>query len=237
MAYFGWLYYSGIGLFIIGCISAIYYLYQKRREGNLGIPKLNTLTLWLTFYFLMFSLTLLHTSLEHYDNFSHWALIVKFLYTEGSLPTANDAIIGFTSYPMGSSLFVYYATLIGGFDDSIMLIGQFLLLFSCIYALFAVVRDERRVLIITMMFCTIAIFNYFNIAIRMNNLLVDFILPMLTLAGISRHLPNAAKLITNLHLSLFNRCLIEPCQKQCYVFCSYFNYLLLVSGYNDVAIS
>ncbi|GAA0319013.1 hypothetical protein GCM10008931_08110 [Oceanobacillus oncorhynchi subsp. oncorhynchi] len=185
MAYFGWLYYSGIGLFIIGCISAIYYLYQKRREGNLGIPKLNTLTLWLTFYFLMFSLTLLHTSLEHYDNFSHWALIVKFLYTEGSLPTANDAIIGFTSYPMGSSLFVYYATLIGGFDDSIMLIGQFLLLFSCIYALFAVVRDERRVLIITMMFCTIAIFNYFNIAIRMNNLLVDFILPMLTLAGIS----------------------------------------------------
>ncbi|MEF3329233.1 hypothetical protein [Oceanobacillus oncorhynchi] len=185
MAYLGWLYYSGIGLFIIGCISAIYYLYQKRREGNLGIPKLNTLTLWLTFYFLMFSLTLLHTSLEHYDNFSHWALIVKFLYTEGSLPTANDAIIGFTSYPMGSSLFVYYATLIGGFDDSIMLIGQFLLLFSCIYALFAVVRDERRVLIITMMFCTIAIFNYFNIAIRMNNLLVDFILPMLTLAGIA----------------------------------------------------
>ncbi|MCT1902555.1 hypothetical protein [Oceanobacillus sojae] len=185
MAYFGWLYYSGIGLFIIGCISAIYYLYQKRREGNLGIPKLNTLTLWLTFYFLMFSLTLLHTSLEHYDNFSHWALIVKFLYTEGSLPTANDAIIGFTSYPMGSSLFVYYATLIGGFDDSIMLIGQLLLLFSCIYALFAVVRDERRVLIITMMFCTIAIFNYFNIAIRMNNLLVDFILPMLTLAGIA----------------------------------------------------
>lgn len=112
-------------------------------------------------------------------------MIVKFLYTEGRLPNVGDTIISFTSYPIGSSLFVYYATLIGDFSDTVMLVGQFILIFSCVYALFAVVRDESRNLIIAMLFSFIALFNYFNISIRMNNLLVDFVLPMMTLAGLA----------------------------------------------------
>ncbi|HCE12869.1 MAG TPA: lantibiotic ABC transporter permease, partial [Enterococcus sp.] len=34
-----------------------------------------------------------------------------------------------------------------------------------------------------MLFTCLALFNYFNIAVRMNNLLVDFLLPLLTLSG------------------------------------------------------
>src|SRR5699024_8102412 len=62
---------------------------------------------------------------------------------------------------------------------------QFLLIFAGLYALFAAVRDESLSLVRAMMFATFALFNYFNIAIRMDNLLVDFILPILTLAGIA----------------------------------------------------
>ena len=72
-----------------------------------------------------------------------------------------------------------------GFSDGVMLIGQFLLIYSCVIALFAPIRDESRTLVVAMNFSLLAIFNYFNISIRMNNLLVDFLLPLLTLAGVA----------------------------------------------------
>lgn len=65
------------------------------------------------------------------------------------------------------------------------MIGQFALILSCIYAMFSVVRDSSRILIIAMLFNIIAVFNHFNKAIRVNNLLVDFLLPLLALAGIA----------------------------------------------------
>lgn len=184
-AYLNWLKETGIGLFIIGCFLALVLIYKKVKEQRLKLASVNAITICLIIYFLLFAATFSTSHLEHYDNYSHWAIIVKFLYTQGRLPAVGDTIISFSSYPMGSSLFVYYTTLIGGFSDSVMLIGQFISIFSCLYALFAIVRDESRTLISAMMFSFIAIFNHFNIAIRMNNLLVDFLLPMITLAGIA----------------------------------------------------
>lgn len=129
--------------------------------------------------------TFQHIYVNHYDNYSHWATIVKFLYTEGRLPDVHDTIIAYTSYPMGSSLLVYFATYLASYTDSVLMIGQFALILSCIYAIFLVVSDTSRVLIIAMLFNIIAAFNHFNKAIRMNNLLVDFLLPLLALAGIA----------------------------------------------------
>lgn len=172
-------------LAIVGWLLAGYALYRNFRQNQPVRPKITLITVGLLFYFLLFAYTLLNTQLEHYDNFSHWATIVKFLHTESRLPTAADTIISFGSYPLGSSLFVYYATKMAGFSDGVMLIGQFLLIYSCVIALFAPIRDESRTLVVAMNFSLLAIFNYFNISIRMNNLLVDFLLPLLTLAGIA----------------------------------------------------
>ena len=66
-----------------------------------------------------------------------------------------------------------------------MLVGQFFLIASCLYAMFGALRDDRRVLMIAMIFASFAAFNTFNIAIRLNNLLVDFLLPALALAAIA----------------------------------------------------
>lgn len=66
-----------------------------------------------------------------------------------------------------------------------MLVGQLVLILSGLYAMFAALRDERRALPSAMIFATFAVFNVFNIAIRLNNLLVDFLLPVLALAAIS----------------------------------------------------
>lgn len=181
-AYLGFLPITGWVLFAVGMILSLYYFIKERRYRFFEI---NFVTIGMTVYFVVFAGTLLQTYLEHYDNYSHWAIIVKFLYTEGRLPTATDSIISFTSYPLGSSLFVYYTTLIAGFSDQIMLVGQFILIISSLYALFVILRDRRRRLITAMMFTFFAVFNHFNIAIRINNLLVDYLLAVLTLAGIA----------------------------------------------------
>lgn len=171
-------------MFYLGLLLCLIQLVLFLRHPKFEIS-FQLYDLWLVFYGVMLGSTLLSCHLAHYDNFSHWAVIVKFLYTQGQLPGAADKIISFTSYPVGSSLFVYYVTHLVGFQPGIMLVAQFLLLFSCMVSMFTVVRDESRALV-TLMLCTIiTLFNYFNIAIRMNNLLVDFLLPMLTLAGIA----------------------------------------------------
>lgn len=183
-AYLGLLYPTAIVLFLIGVLLAGYtFFLQRKQERKLIVP--NLLGVWLLIYFVLFASTLLVSRLEHYDNYSHWAVIVKFLYTEGRLPAAGDLIISFPSYPMGSSLFLYFVSVVAGFSDSILLVGQFILIFTCIYGVFSVVRDQSRTLVLAMMCSFLAIFNHFNIAIRMNNLLVDFILPMMTLAGLA----------------------------------------------------
>lgn len=127
----------------------------------------------------------LHIYLNHYDNYSHWATIVKFLYTEGRLPDVYDTIIAYTYYPMGSSLLVYFAAYLVGYTDSVLIIGQFALILSCLYGMFSVVRDSSRALILAMLFNIIATFNHFNKVIRMNNIPGDFLLTLLSLARIA----------------------------------------------------
>ena len=50
----------------------------------------------------------LNLKLVHYDNFSHWALIVKYLLSADQLPSVDTELIPFRDYPPGSSLFIYY---------------------------------------------------------------------------------------------------------------------------------
>ena len=54
----------------------------------------------------------------HYDNFSHWALIVKSMSLTNSFPSFKTDVIMFTSYPPGSAVFIYYfINIIKGFRD------------------------------------------------------------------------------------------------------------------------
>jgi len=181
----GVLYGTAIVMFLIGIFLFGFNLFRYKDDFIKRFFSLDLIRIWMIGYFFIFSVILVQSNLVHYDNFSHWGLIVKYLITEASLPTAATEIISFTSYPIGSSLFVYYITLIVGYHEGVMLLGQFILIIAALYALFSAVRDSSRALIVSSLFFTIALFNYFNIAIRMNNLLVDFLLPLLALAAIS----------------------------------------------------
>ncbi|WP_461219581.1 ABC transporter permease [Lapidilactobacillus salsurivasis] len=141
--------------------------------------------LWMVVFGVVIAVILLHSPVLHYDNYSHWALIAKFLTYTGHLPGATDKIIAFTSYPPATALWMTeWATLIG-YHDGVILVAQFSMIWSASYALFAVLRDRSRALT-TMVLCfAISLANVFNTTIRFNNLLVDYVLPIVTAAGLA----------------------------------------------------
>lgn len=159
---------------ILGIGISIYYGIAILRK-KIRLKKLDAVALGMLLYLLLFGITLWQSPLLHYDNFTHWATIVKFLHLNNTLPEQTDAIIGYYDYPVGSSLFLYYFTTLVGFSDGSMLLGQFILILSALYGIFASLRDSRRMLMVLLLFSTLAIFNYLNIAIRLNNLLVEFL--------------------------------------------------------------
>ncbi|MPM39291.1 hypothetical protein SDC9_85924 [bioreactor metagenome] len=171
------LFFGGVALFIVVLARrkmALAYNRSSLSAMNIGFA--------LGLAFLVASL--IDTKFVHYDNFSHWAVVVKSMLIENQIPTAASAIIDFKSYPLGSSSFLYYFCRVVGSSEGVMLIGQGLLLTACFYAVFGVIRDQKRFLLSALLGLGCAVLAFFNISIRVNNLLVDFLLPALALAAL-----------------------------------------------------
>lgn len=139
---------------------------------------------WMIFLGFVMALVLYRSPLIHYDNFSHWATIVKLMTYTGHLPTPSDTIISFTSYPPATALFITQFINFVGFSSGTMLVAQFALIWAASYSIFATLRDRTRGLNSMLLCLTIAISYVFNINIRLNNLLVDYVLAILTVAAL-----------------------------------------------------
>lgn len=165
---------GGLWLFVMSA--------AKMRAKDLRLPGLSLFQLCFCTGTLCFLLLLQNMRLEHYDNFSHWGIVVKEMLSSGAFPTAQSALIDFTNYPLGISSFLYYVCTIVGPDQSVMLIGQSLLIFACFYAMFGVITEKKRFLLYAFSGAGYGVLSVFNITIRINSLLVDFLLPVMTLS-------------------------------------------------------
>jgi len=168
----------GVGLLLLRLILGYYGKVAFHYEG------LHLFDAWMIFLGFVMALVLLRSPLIHYDNFSHWATIVKFMTYTGHLPGASDTIISFTSYPPATALFITQFVAFTGFNSGTMLVAQFILIWAASYAIFATLRDRTRGLNSMLLCLTIAISYVFNINIRLNNLLVDYVLAILTMAAL-----------------------------------------------------
>jgi hypothetical protein len=72
-----------------------------------------------------------------------------------------------------------------GHTQSIMLLAQGLLIFSCFYAMFGIVSEKKRFLLYAFLGFGLSTLSFFNLTIRITNLLVDFLLPIYALAIIA----------------------------------------------------
>ncbi|MDO5811653.1 MAG: hypothetical protein Q4Q31_01030 [Bacillota bacterium] len=133
----------------------------------------------------LFFVLLLNSQFIHYDNFSHWGTVVKTMLLTNDFPNIQTPIIEFTNYPLGMSSFIYYGCLFLGHGQNIMLFMQGIYIFSCFYAIFGIIQEKKRFLLYTFLAAGCSLLSIFNITIRINNLLVDFVLPIVSLAVFS----------------------------------------------------
>ena len=188
--------YVSYALFGGGIVAFAALLVNKKIAQAYNASSLTALNLAFIAVFGAITASLIDTFFVHYDNFSHWAVVVKYMLATNRIPDAASAIIDFKSYPLGSSSFLYYVGRIVGNGEGVMLVGQGILLFASFYAVFGAIRDQKRFMLSALLGLGCSAMAFFNISIRINNLLVDFLLPALTLASIGILLVERNKFFT-----------------------------------------
>ncbi|MCR5216517.1 MAG: hypothetical protein K6C69_06230 [Lachnospiraceae bacterium] len=93
---------------------------------------------------IIFTIWIYGIHMDTHDDYSHWALVVKRIYTMQAFPTASDSMIQFQSYPLGISVWDYYGCNMIGFSDWTMQWMQFLLNLSCFLPLFYCLGGNKR---------------------------------------------------------------------------------------------
>lgn len=75
---------------------------------------------------------LLHGQLfTHYDNFSHWALVVSVMLDDNAFPAPADDVVGFTTYPLGGAGLPYLANLLLGRAEWVSMLAHSTFIVSC----------------------------------------------------------------------------------------------------------
>lgn len=177
--------YSVYGIIMLGALLFAFYTLSGKLKLLFSISAISILNIIFVFAWLFIAYSVANTRYMHYDNFSHWGLVVKYMLANDAIPDAAAKIIDFKTYPLGSSSFLYFVCRIVEGREDVMLLAQMALLFAGFYAMFGVIKDRKRFLLVSIMALLCATMTYFNIAIRTNNLLVDFLMPIQALACIA----------------------------------------------------
>ncbi|SDH18492.1 hypothetical protein SAMN05192534_102103 [Alteribacillus persepolensis] len=166
------------GIWSIGLILFVYAGYRiikKRLFTSLITPGLVFFTAMCGFFLVL----LKDAVFLHFDNFSHWGIIVKHLFLYDSLP-GDASVITYKNYPPGTALFVYYIVTLIGFSETKALMAQSFLVAAALTPLFLFTSWKRPLLLIVV---TAAAFVLLLIdAASIYTLLVDQILGYMTIA-------------------------------------------------------
>ena len=175
---------TAAAVYILGLALCLYMVFQSRKRGFFvkkpGLFEICFLIIGILFLLLSFFL-----KMQHYDNFSHWAIVVKNMLTTNHFPTMQDDLIAFKDYPLGISVFIYYVCRFWSNNQGIMLAAQNVLLLAGFLAIFGIIREKRRFLVYSFVAMGFSMASFLNLTIRINNLLVDFHLPVFALAAIA----------------------------------------------------
>lgn len=132
--------------------------------------------------FIYITIMAFHVHLTHYDNFSHWAIIVKNIFNNNSLPNFQSTVISFKGYQPGSACFIYYFGLLTGKLDASMIVAQNYLTFSYLTVLFNLIRKNKTVSNVILLL-VYSVFVYSTL-VQFNELLVDAQLSVIMLSTI-----------------------------------------------------
>lgn len=112
--------------------------------------------------------------LVHYDNFTHWGLIVKNMILYDKLPNFENASIIFQGYQPGSACFIYYFTNFFGLNEGMMIVAQNYLLIAFCSSIMLYTNRGKNILLTILSVFTIIFVSIANI--YPHDLLVDTLL-------------------------------------------------------------
>ena len=117
----------------------------------------------------------------HYDNFSHWAMVVRHMLEVNHYPNFESVLISFQEYPLGSATYIYYFAKMIGNGESIQMLAQIYMIVAAVLPLFSFVN--KRSFKIDFVFLTFVNF-VFVYNIHAGDLLVDTLLPVVGICGL-----------------------------------------------------
>lgn len=132
-------------LFAGGLVLAGFSMKQKERISDLICGG----TVFFLLLVSLFPLLLYGSELETYDNFTHWAMAVRVLIEEYRFPNFQDTYIFFTSYPLGSTCFIFYfIEIVGSSAEWMQMYAQAILMAGMTVGLFAFARGRISTLVV-----------------------------------------------------------------------------------------
>ena len=158
-------------LYIVGILIFVYDLYKHRIILHKYFTVNCFIILLLMFYY---SVICKNMHVMHYDNFTHWSLIVKSIFINNAFPNFKDYLIGFKGYQPGSACFIYYLSLLIGKNEGSMIIAQNYLLIAFYFPLLCFTNSKNRLGSIFLKILVISgyLFILYN-NVNFNELLVD----------------------------------------------------------------
>ena len=92
-----------------------------------------------------FYIAIYNAKIIHYDDFSHWALIVKQMLIDDRYPNFENVIM-FQAYPPGGATFIYYFCSLSGGGEGLWIYAQGLLELAYILPLFVLCDNKNSLL-------------------------------------------------------------------------------------------
>ena len=157
---------------LVGIILFIYKFVKKEIEFK-KILNVNFIILLVIFLYL--TIVCSQMQLLHYDNFSHWGLIIKNMFLDNNLPNFENSVMEFRNYQPGSACFIYYFAALVGKTEASMIIAQNYLLAAYLFSLLVFInskfKDKKKIILNVLL---IAMYVFMLCAnIMFNDLLVD----------------------------------------------------------------
>ena len=140
---------------------------------------INFLIIIVMFIYFTFICSQLH--LLHYDNFSHWALIIKNMFLNNQLPNFETSVIEFKDYQPGSACFIYFFGFLTGKKEISMIVAQNYLLIAFYFSILIFTNEikNRKVKVFSKILVVVLYLFILLKNITFNDLLVDSLITVI----------------------------------------------------------
>ncbi len=130
---------------IIWALGIVYFVAVIIVDKNIKFFKnyLNVGFLFLVVTLIIMTIFCVGKVYTTWDNFSHWGVVVKQMFATNRFPNANDAVIFYKEYPLGSSLYIYYFAGFISKSEPLQLLAQIYMIVASIMPIFVFTKKNK----------------------------------------------------------------------------------------------